>query len=133
MNALTIGVNYLNSRWLKHGRFDEMANRQEQRQQTTDDPPGEPEQRDDGNVVTNVVQGASGGLVTLIDATEAVFSEAVHAVGRVGNAAIEEVFGLISSIAGGVSDTASAMFQGRRMPTRLERREPTEPERHTGP
>jgi len=33
------------------------------------------------------------------------------------------VFSLIGTIAGGISDTATAMFQGRRMPTRYDRRE----------
>ena len=107
-----------------------MPNRQEQRQQTIDESQRRSEPQDP-NVVSNVAEGASGGLVTLITATETVVGEAVHAVGRLGAATIEEVFSLISTIAGGLSDTASAMFQGRRMPTRLERRDAEQPERTT--
>ena len=77
----------------------------------------------DGNLVSDVAVGASGGLITLIDATETVLEGAVHAAGRLGTATVEEVFGLIGTIAGGISETATAMFQGRRMPTRYDRRE----------
>ena len=79
--------------------------------------------RTDDNLVSNVAVGASGGLITLIDATETVLEGAVHAVGRLGTAAVDEVFGLITTITGGISETATSMFQGRRMPTRSDRRD----------
>jgi len=87
----------------------------------------------DGNLVSDVAVGASGGLITLIDATETVLEGAVHAVGRLGAATVEEVFGLIGTIAGGISETATAMFQGRRMPTRYDRREREYQEREHTP
>lgn len=60
-------------------------------------------------VATQVVEGASGGLVNVIGATENVLEEVVRAIGRLGTTTIEEIFSIIGSVVGG----AGAMFQGR--------------------
>lgn len=87
----------------------------------TDRTIGQPDQRQPGrSTVGNVVEGTSSGFVTLVHGTENVVSETIHALGRVGTTVIEEVFGLVATAVAGVSDTAGAMFQGRRAPTRRE-------------
>ena len=107
-------------------RRDTAAHQQttEQHGQTTGQPHG---------VLGDAVEGASGGVVTVITGTEAILKEVVHAAGRLGEATVSEVFNLLGTVVGGVSDTASALFQGRRMPTRTRTEQAPERQRQTSP
>jgi small neutral amino acid transporter SnatA (MarC family) len=68
--------------------------------------------------VPNALHSASGGVITAIDATAHVAEEVLHAAGRVGTTALDEIFGLLTAAMGGIGETASAIFQGRRVPRR---------------
>ena len=62
----------------------------------------------------------TGGVAAAVDATASLAEEVIHAAGRVGTTALDEIFGLLGTVAGGISETASAVFQGRRHSRRTE-------------